>query len=119
MPVTPLLHDLAVLYLALTHGTDSHLSDSEREAMRSQLHSWAPGMDPMRIDHVLREAELSYANGLAEERFAALLSRLHEGLDSEARERVLADLRTLAAADNQVLSDEKNFISRVETAWAD
>jgi len=119
MPITPLLHDLAVLYLALTHGTDDHLSGAEQEAIREQLHAWAPGMDPTRIDHVLREAELSYANGLSEGRLEALLGRLREGLDADARRRVVTDLRTLAAADQEVISAEVGFIDRVEAAWTD
>lgn len=119
MPLTPLLHDLALLFLALTHGTDGQLDGAEQNAMRDQLMAWAPGMDPNRIEHVLREATLSYANGLGTERLNGLLTRLQENLDYEARQRVLADLRTLAHADDEVLREEVRFIDRVEAAWTE
>lgn len=118
MALNPLLHDLALLYRALAYGVDEHLTSEEQEAMRDQLRAWAPGMDPTRLDHVLREAELTYANGLSDEQFDALLARLREQLDVEARQRVLRDLRALAAADHEVLHAEVRFIDRVEAAWA-
>jgi uncharacterized tellurite resistance protein B-like protein len=117
MPLTPLLHDLALLFLALTHGADGELDGAEQEAMREQLISWAPGMDPNRIEHVLREATMSYANGLGPERLEVLLGRLQKNLDYDARQRVLADLRTLAQADDEVVHAELRFIDRVEAAW--
>jgi len=119
MPLTQLLHDLALLFLALTHGADGELDGAEQDAMRDQLLEWAPGMDPNRIEHVLREATMSYANGLSAPRLDGLLGRLQEGLDYEARQRVLADLRTLAEADDEVVQAESRFIDRVEAAWTE
>jgi uncharacterized tellurite resistance protein B-like protein len=119
MPLTPVLHDLALLYLALTYGTDGRLDNVEQAAMRDRLFAWAPGLDPTRLDHVLHEAMLSYSNGLDNERLDALLTRLHDVLDAPGRQRVLDDLRTLARADAQVHREEVAFINRVADAWAD
>lgn len=118
MPLAPLLHDLALLYLALTLGADGTLDREERAAMREQLRAWAPGTDPSRFDHILREAALSYENGLGEQRLGALLSRLHDALDEAGRAQVLADLRRLAVADAAVHRAEVALIERVEAAWA-
>jgi uncharacterized tellurite resistance protein B-like protein len=119
MPLTSLIFDLSLLYLALTYGADGHLDEVELNEMRDQLDKWAPGMDPSRLDHILNEAMLSYSNGLEGERFEDLLARLEEGLSYEARQRVLEDLRLLARADDDVRREEVDFISRVETAWFD
>lgn len=118
MSLAPLLHDLALLYLALTLGTDGKLDREERAAMRDQLRAWAPGSDPSLFDHVLREAALSYENGIAERQFEALLGRLRTALDADGRAQVLTDLRRLAVADDTVHQAEKALIERVREAWA-
>lgn len=118
MPLTPLLHDLALLYLALALGTDGELSREELAAIMDQLQSWAPGADPALCEHALREAVLSYGNGVDAERIDALVDGLRSGLGAEGRARVLADLRTLALSDAVVRTQETAFIDRVERAWA-
>lgn len=118
MSLAPLLHDLALLYLALTLGTDGKLDRAERAAMRDQLRAWAPGSDPSLFDHVLREAALSYENGIEERQFEALLRRLRAALDAEGRAQVLADLNRLAIADDTVVEAERDLIVRVRQAWA-
>lgn len=118
MSLTPLLHDLALLYLALTLGADGQLDHEEQAAMRDQLRAWAPGADPALCDHALREASLSYGNGIGTERLDALLKDLQSTLDAQGRARVLADLRALAASDAVVQAPEVAFIDRVERAWA-
>lgn len=105
--LSPLLRDLALLYLALALGTDSELDHEEWATMREQVQAWAPGADPALCDHALREAVLSYGNGLDAER-----------LDAEGRALVLADLRALAASDTVVQDAEVAFIERIERAWA-
>jgi uncharacterized tellurite resistance protein B-like protein len=118
MPLTLLLHDLALLYLALAHGADGELDTAEQASMRDQLRAWAPGADPALCDHALREAGLSYGNGVGTQRFDDLLSRLHDALDADGRARVLADLMELAQADDVVEPGETALIDRVAAAWA-
>ncbi|MEP0548835.1 MAG: TerB family tellurite resistance protein [Rhodothermales bacterium] len=118
MPLTLLLHDLALLYLALAHGADGELDTAEQASMRDQLRAWAPGTDPALCDHALREAGLSYGNGVGKEKMDDLLQRLHDGLDPDGRARVLADLMELARADDVVEPGETALIDRVAAAWA-
>jgi hypothetical protein len=68
---------------------------------------------------VLNEAMLGYSNGLKGDRFDDLLTRLNEALDPEGRQRVLADLRLLAHADDEVRPGETALIALVEEAWTD
>ena len=118
MPLTLLLHDLALLYLALAHGADGELDVAEQASMRDQLRAWAPGTDPALCDHALREAGLSYGNGVGEKRFEELLQRLNAALDADGRARVLADLVELSEADNRVEPGETALIDKVAAAWA-
>lgn len=117
MPLGPLVYDLALLYLALAHGADAHLDEAELVELRNQLERWAPALDPARLDQILNEAMLGYLNGVDEERFSALLQRLEDGLDEDARKIVLNDLRTIARADDRVHPGEVAFITRVEEEW--
>jgi uncharacterized tellurite resistance protein B-like protein len=118
LPLAPLLHDLALLALTLAHGADGALDRVELAAIWHQLEAWVPGENPALVENVLREATLSYANGLDEARLTALLGRLRDALAPDERARVLADLRILAAADARVEAAEVALIERVETAWA-
>jgi uncharacterized tellurite resistance protein B-like protein len=103
----------------MAHGADGTLDRAERAVIWRQLEAWVPGENPALVENVLREAALSYANGLDGERLAALLGRLREALDPADRTRVLADLRTLAAADAEVHASEVALVERVAAAWAE
>ncbi|HLT47399.1 MAG TPA: TerB family tellurite resistance protein [Rubricoccaceae bacterium] len=118
MPLAPLLHDLALLALTLAHGADGSLDRAELAAIWAQLVAWVPGENPALVENVLREATLSYANGLNDAQFDALLGRLRDALNEPERARVLADLRALAAADADVHPSEVALVERVEAAWA-
>lgn len=111
------LHDLAVLYLALAHGADHDLDPAELVAVADQLRAWAPGEDPARVEHVLREARLTYANGIGEERLEELIASLGDVLDTPARGRVIEDLRAIARADAHVSRGEERLIEHVAAAW--
>jgi hypothetical protein len=118
VPLAPLLHDLGLLALTLAHGADGTLDRAELAAIWEQLEAWVPGENPALVENALREATLSYANGLNDEQLDALLARLREALDHPERARVLADLRVLAAADAEVRSSEVALVERVEAAWS-
>ena len=100
-----------MLYRALAFGVDGDLDAAEVEAMRAALAAWAPGGDPAGVDHALREAAL-VEPGLAG--LAAVLERVGSRLDRAGRERVLADLRAVAAADGRVTPGEGDLIGLVE-----
>ena len=117
MPLAPLLHDLALLALTLAHGADGTLDRVERATIWRQLVAWVPGENPALVENALREATLSYANGLNDQQFGVLLDRLRGALDQAERARVLADLRALAAVDEEVHPSEVALIVRVESAW--
>ncbi len=111
MASAPLLFDLAVLYRALSFGADGDLAPAEVRATRAALQAWAPGEDPARIDHVMREAEIADVGALA---LAGVVERVALELDDRGRARVLADLRDLAAADGHVTGGEREVLALVE-----
>lgn len=110
-----LLFDLAVLYRALAFGADDDLDPAEAEEMRARIQAWAPGEDPARVDHVIREAALADVGALA---IGEVLVRVGT-LSPDGRARVLADLRGIAEADGRVTKGEEGLLALVERALQD
>jgi uncharacterized tellurite resistance protein B-like protein len=107
------LHDLALLYLALAHGTDEELHPHETKTIAARLRSWQPDKDPALIDHVIREATLTYLDGTSEERLWEAVAVLKKTLPLEIRTRILHDLSEIARADGAFIRAEHLFIEQI------
>ena len=118
-PPLVVLHDLALLYFALAAGADGRLDRVEVDEVRERLRTWAPERSPAAGDHALREATLSFANGLSPEALETLATRLKGSLEPWRRERVLADLRAVAHVDDVLEAGERAFIARIEALWSE
>lgn len=112
-----LLHDLALLCLNLAHGTDNDLHPSEKRQVASVMRNWQPNKDPALIEHVLREAMLTYLNDSHSDRLNAAVSALRDALPRDVRASILDDLLRIARADGKVLSEERDFIQSLARAW--
>ena len=116
--VTPdQLRDLALLYLALAHGADEHLDPEEVRAISVKLRDWQPDRSPAYIDHVIREATLSYLNRRDRAQLRAIVDELGEALPEAFREQVLRDLAGIAEADGVVAEAEREFIREIADRW--
>ena len=111
------LHDLALLYLGLAYGTDGNLDPAERQAIALKLREWQPHRDPALIDHVLREATLSYMNGASAGHLQEVVVSLKDLLDDNTRASILNDLTDIAEADGTVRTGEENFVHRLAEVW--
>lgn len=111
------LHDLALLYLGLAHGTDKELDPAEVQEIALKLRQWQPDKDPALIDHVIREATLSYINDHSRSRLREAVDALGRRLDARMRLFILQDLRDIAQADGAFVSQESDFIQRVSEIW--
>lgn len=112
-----LLHDLALLYLGLAHGADEDLDPAETRQISASLRRWQPDKDPKLIDHVIREATLSYLNGPKPERIREAIHVLKEALPHQLRMTILHDLSDIARADGQILRAEQDFIQEIAAEW--
>lgn len=112
-----LLHDLALLYLGLAHGADEDLDPSETREIAAKLRRWQPDKDPALIDHVIREATLTYLNGTKESRLLEAVHVLKDQLSEGLRESILDDLSDIARADGTVVRAERRFIDQIAEAW--
>lgn len=112
-----LLHDLALLYLGLAHGTDESLHPAETKQIAASLRRWQPHKDPALIDHVIREATLTYLNGANSERMTEAVHVLRDALPENLRLTILHDLSDIARADGKILSQERDFIEKLADEW--
>lgn len=112
-----LLHDLALLYLGLAHGADENLDPAETKQIAASLRRWQPDKDPALIDHVIREATLTYLNGADSKRMTEAVHVLKESLSQDLRTIILRDLAEIARADGEILSEERDFIQTIADDW--
>ncbi|HET6568913.1 MAG TPA: TerB family tellurite resistance protein [Rhodothermales bacterium] len=112
-----LTHNLALLYLSLAHGVDENLSYEERESMVVKLRRWLPDKDPAYIGHVIREAMLTYFEGIRQEQLTEIAETLGSALSRDRLATVLDDLRDIASADDTITEAEERFIARVAAVW--
>lgn len=112
-----LLHDLALIYLGLAHGADEDLDAAETRQIAASLRRWQPDKDPALIDHVIREATLTYLNGANPERVHEAVHVLKDSLSKDLRATILQDFADIARADGEILLEERDFIQQVADEW--
>lgn len=112
------LHDLAFLFLALAHGTDDELHPDEQRKMSVRLRTWQPNKDPALIDHVIREAALTYLEGHDRDRLEGIVTELGQQLSDDLKLALLSDLREIAEADGTVMAAEAGFLQKLASRWS-
>ena len=111
------LHDLALLYLGLAKGADEELDPSETKEMALKLRRWQPQRDPALIDHVIREAMMTYLNDPTDERLQEAAENLTDAFSDNLRQSILQDLADIARADGRVISGETSYIQNLAETW--
>ena len=111
------LHDLALVYLFLAHGTDEDLSPIERETISERLHAWQPQSASSRISRIVDEVMLTYMGIYGREMLDLSIASLKESLQSDRRIAVLNDMATLATSDGMLAPGEVAFIQQLARFW--
>ncbi len=111
------LHDLALLYLGLAYGADADLASAEEQEIVARLYRWQPDRDPALLQHVLRDAKLTYLNDASGARIDQAITALRTSLSADVRRSILDDLGHIARADGTVVEGEKVFIHTLREAW--
>ena len=110
-------HDLALIYLALTHGADADLDSAEMDAMAIKLKSWNDAFDVERIRKVMNEVMLVYMSGSGEQMLETAIASVGETMSKPRRIAVLNDLADIASADGMIVMGEVNFIQQLAKEW--
>jgi uncharacterized tellurite resistance protein B-like protein len=110
-------HDLALVYLALAHGTDQELADAEMSAITKALGGWREDLSEAQVLEVVMEALAVYLSGGAEQEVRRSITALGDLLSEESRKRVMDEIVGIARADGVVVGNERGFIEAVATQW--
>jgi uncharacterized tellurite resistance protein B-like protein len=111
------LHDLALIYLALTHGADAELDNTESEVMALKLQAWHEAIDLDRIRRVMQEVMLVYMSGQGDQMLEAAIASVGTSMSKPRRIAVLNDLADIASADGMIVMGEVNFIQQLAREW--
>lgn len=111
------LHDLALIYLALTHGADADLDPSELDAMSVKLNDWQPGTGMKRIQKVMNEVLLVYMSPQRDDMIDTAVVSVYESMPKPTRIAVLNDLADIASADGVIVGGEISFIQDLARRW--
>ena len=111
------MHDLALVYLALTHGSDAKISDAEKEAMADKLQEWFKEDDREAIQQVMEEAGRVYMQDGSEQEVQTAISSIGKEMNKGLRIAVLDDLSDIASADGQVVEGEVSLLQHLTNTW--
>lgn len=111
------LHDVALLYLALTHGTDFDIDPAEQVAMVERLKTWYPEVGPYRARKILQEVMLTYLGEHSRQMIDAAMASIKASMSKDERIGVLNDLAELATADGTLVPGEVSFIQQLASYW--
>lgn len=111
------LHDLALIYLSLTHGADADLDAAEMEAMSVKLNEWKPGEQFSLIRRVLNDVLLVYTSPQRNQMLETAIASVGEDMSRSERVAVLNDLADIASADGIIVGGEISFIQTLAKKW--
>ena len=113
-----LLHDLALLYLAMAETTDEALSNAELDAVTESLHRHFDALDRAEVQNLVLEALTAHLDRDALRTAAhRVVHSLAEGLSAGQKAAVLDDLDRVARADGLILDAERDLLAAIAEAW--
>lgn len=111
------LHELALIYLALTHSSEAEVRPPDMDTVQTMLKTWYPGASPARIEAALQEALLAYVSDTGELMLSVAVASLRQTMPRDQRIAVLSDLTDIALADGFIVPDEASFIEKLAQEW--
>lgn len=106
-----------MVYLALAHGADAHLSDEEVAVMTNRLKAWAPELDEPGIRVVVMEALAVYMTANRDREVGRSMYSIRKDITQLERFAALQDLVHIAEADGIVLPTERSLIEALQRIW--
>lgn len=111
------LHEMALLYIALAHGTDHQLVEAEIRTGIDLLRKWAPKYPLNIAEKTFSDVMLSYIAQERDQLIALAAEGLRQSLPPDAQVGILNDLTDLAYADGKLLPLEVAFIQQLAGYW--
>lgn len=116
-PEWTVAHDLALIYLALTHGADEELDASEIDAMSRKLAEWHEDFSVDGIKKIMSEVMLVYVGSSGEQMLETSIASVADSMSKPTRIAILNDLADIATADGTIVMGEVDFIQQLARDW--
>lgn len=111
------LHELALIYLALTYSTRNEERAADVDTIQIILETWYPDASQDRIARVLNDATLVFIGRGREQLLSVSVASLRRSMPRDQRIAVFSDLVDIALAEGNLLPDEASFIERLAREW--
>ena len=111
------LHDMALIYVALAHGTDRQLVDQELDEISARLSEWRKDLSHEDVQEVVMEALVIYLEGNRQEEITRSMLRIKKDVPVLERVAMLDDLKRIAEADGEVVANEEGLIRSLVKIW--
>lgn len=112
-----ILRDLALIYIALAHGTDQDLSEIEVDVISQNLRAWQTEVTQETVLSAIKDALEDYTQESARVEVERAVRRVRDEIDQERRELIVDDLTEIAMADDKFLHEEGTFIGELARLW--
>ncbi len=112
-----ILQDLALIYIALAHGTDEDLDDAEVATMAERLKAWEVGTGQGTVVSAIKEALDDYMQDQSDEKVNHAIRHIRDVVPQDLRALILDDLMAVALADDKFLYEEGSFIENLVRVW--
>jgi len=116
-PLWSLLHDIALIFLVVAHGSTNSLSPDEITTMIARIGEWQSDLDDASIRDVLRVVLEYYAQQPTRDDLETSILAIRDAFPRVQRLAVLNDLVTIAEADDVINEYEIEMISMLAKAW--
>ena len=111
------VHDLALVYLEIVHGTDEDIRESEVDAIAQKIREWLPDSNEADVMKVVRDAMEAYVQGPDKRLFEESVDTLKKVVPVHQRPALLADLNYVARADGAVSTKEQAMVEMLASSW--
>lgn len=112
-----IIRDLALIYIALAHGTDQELSRVEVEEISRRLGAWQTQATEETVLSAIKDALEDYTEETARSEVDAAVRRVREMMDQDQLSTIVDDLTRIAMSDDKFLHEEGTFIGDLAHAW--
>ncbi|MFT4605664.1 MAG: tellurite resistance protein [Rhodothermales bacterium] len=116
-PVWTLLHDIALLAIAIAHGSEGGIDRHEISSMMTRLGGWRSDLDPDDLQAVIRTALEVFSEVNLVEVLQQCAVSVRERLPHALRLIVLDDLIAVAESDGSMNRNEADMIGSLAQAW--
>lgn len=111
------VHDATFFYLAVLYGVDESHRPVNRHMLAHTLREWYPEKNPILIDHVIREALLSFLNRPNPLEIRQVVARLGVVMAPDQKRRMLADLAELVTTNPPVTGSALACLDYAMQTW--